>query len=322
MIAVRLDEFGPPDVLHAVEVPAPVPQVGEVLVEVAFANITFVETQFRAKGFGPPVDLPTIPGNGVGGFVRAVDPAGDPGLIGRRVVTTTGGSGGYAQLVAVPTDGLIDVPVGVELDTAVALLADGRTALLLIDAVAPTPGDRVLVEAAAGGLGSLLVQLARGTGARVVAAAGGARKVAVARDLGAEVVVDYLEPEWATEVERAMGSLTAVFDGVGGEIAHSAFGLLERGGRMISFGAASGSFAGIPAEEADARGVQLLSLPRPSPEQMKASTERALAEAAAGRLHPLIGQRFPLDRAADAHAAMEARQAIGKTLLEVPAFTG
>jgi NADPH2:quinone reductase len=321
MRAVQLAEFGPPSVLHAVDVPVPVPGAGEVLVEVAFANITFVETQFRARGFGPPVELPAIPGNGVGGTVRAVGSGVDEGLVGRRVVTTTGGSGGYAQLVAVPAAGLIDVPTEVDLDAAVALLADGRTALLLADAVALVAGDRALVEAAAGGVGSLLTQLVHTAGGEVVAAAGGPRKVEVARELAAELAVDYLDPAWVDQVRDAVGSISVVFDGVGGDIATAAFGLVERGGRMISYGAASGSFAGVPTEAAEANGVQLLSLPRPTADEMKAASERALAEAAAGRLRPLIGQRFPLERAADAHAAMEGRAAIGKTLLEVPAWS-
>jgi NADPH:quinone reductase len=277
MRAIRLHGFGPPEVLVAEEVAAPSAGSGQALVEVAFANITFVETQFRATGFGPfQGEFPVIPGNGVGGVVAAVGPEVDEGLIGRRVVSATGGSGGYAELAAVDADGLIEVPAGVGLDAAVALLADGRTAIMLVEAADPGPGDRVLVEAAAGGVGSLLVQ-----------------------------------------VRDQVGALSVVFDGVGGAVGRTAFDLLGDGGRMVRFGAASGQWAQVSDEEAAGRGVRLLGLPRPTPQRSRAATAWALTEAAAGRLRPLIGQRFPLERAADAHAAIEARATVGKTLLEV-----
>jgi NADPH2:quinone reductase len=126
---------------------------------VAFANITFVETQMRAGRPGPfKPELPVIPDNGVGGVVGN---GVDRDLVGSMVVTSTGGSGGYAERVAVDASGLIEVPEGLALDTAVALLADGRTATALVRAAAISSGERVLVEAAAGGVGSLLVQLAK-----------------------------------------------------------------------------------------------------------------------------------------------------------------
>ncbi|WP_119730891.1 zinc-binding dehydrogenase [Thermomonospora amylolytica] len=313
MRAVWMTGVGGPEVLVAGDAPDPVAGPGQVLVEVAFANITFVETQIRS-GNGPfgRVEPPLIPGNGVGGVVTAVGDGVDPGLVGARVVTGTGGSGAYAQRVAVDAAGIFPVPEGLALDEAVALLADGRTATMLVRHAAVRPGDRVLVEAAAGGVGTLLVQLARAEGAHVVAAAGGPRKTALARELGADMTVDYREPDWT----RRAGEVDVVFDGVGGDIARAAFGLLARGGRMISYGLASGGWAEIPEDEAAGRGVALLR-PRPGPRELRDCTEHALAEAAAGRLRPVIGQRFPLERAADAHAAIESRATVGKTLLVV-----
>ncbi|HEV8650791.1 MAG TPA: zinc-binding dehydrogenase [Actinomycetes bacterium] len=318
MRAVWLREFGGPEVLVAADAPDPVAGPGQALIEVAFANITFVETQFRASGVGPfKAVLPMILGNGVGGVVTSVGAGADEGLVGKRVVSSTGGSGGYAERAAVDAGGLVEVPDGVELDSAVALLADGRTATLLVRAVGLRGGERVLVEAAAGGVGTLLVQLARAAGARVVAAAGGARKVELARDLGADVVVDYREPGWTQRVREAVGGVDVVFDGVGGAIGRSAFELLDRGGRMLSFGLASGQWADISDEAAADRGVTVVRGLPATPEELRAFTESALAEAAAGRLRPVIGQRFPLDRAADAHAAIQSRATVGKTLLEV-----
>lgn len=212
MRAVWLKEFGGPEVLSEGEAVRPLPGPGQVLVEVVYANITFVETQFRATGRGPfTARPPMVPGNGVGGVVTEVGPGVDPGLLGRRVVGSTGGSGGYAEYALAPADGLYPVPEGLALDEALALLADGRTAVLQLDAAAVKPGDRVLVEAAAGGVGSLLVQLARAAGATVVAAAGGEHKLAVARDLGAAETVDYRRTGWAERVPP----VDVVFDGVG-----------------------------------------------------------------------------------------------------------
>ncbi|MGH3327405.1 MAG: zinc-binding dehydrogenase, partial [Streptomycetales bacterium] len=135
-------------------------------------------------------------------------------------------------------------------------------------------------------------------------------------DLGAEVAVDYRQPDWTHRVREVAGGVDVVFDGVGGAIGRSAFELLDRGGRMLSFGLASGEWADVPHEAATQRGVRLVQ-PSAPPEEMRAFTVSALAGAAAGRLRPVIGQRFPLDRAADAHAAIQSRATVGKTLLEV-----
>jgi NADPH2:quinone reductase len=311
MRAVWLGEFGGPGVLVAGEAPDPVAGPGQVLVEVAFSNVTFVETQFRASGSGPftPV-LPMIPGNGVGGVISRVGEGVGLGLVGKRVVTSTGGAGGYAQRVAVDASLVFPVPDALSLDVAVALLADGRTATGLVHAVSVAPGERVLVEAAAGGVGSLLVQLAKAAGAEVVAAAGGAEKIARARELGADFAVDYTEPGWP---EKA-GEVDVVFDGVGGEIGTTAFSLLRPGGRMARYGLASGTWAEVSEEDARARGVTLVGSIGDAA-ALRGFTESALAAAAAGHLTPVIGQRFPLAAAADAHAAIEARETFGKTLL-------
>ncbi|MDX5456890.1 zinc-binding dehydrogenase [Micromonospora tulbaghiae] len=317
MRAVWLREFGGPEVLVPGTAPDPAPGPGQVLVDVAHANITFVETMFRASGFGPfRAELPVIPGNGVGGTITALGAGADPALAGRVVVTATGGTGGYAERVVVDQGAPVPVPPGLALDAAVALMADGRTALMLARAAGLRPGDRVLVEAAAGGVGSLLTQLAATAGAVVVGAAGGARKVDLLRAADLDVVVDYRQAGWTGRVRDAVGAVDVVFDGVGGPLAREAFDLLDPGGRMLSFGLAGGAWADIPAESAAARGVTLLS-PRPGPDELRALTEAALAEGAAGRLRPLIGQRFPLERAAAAHAAIGARETVGKTLLDV-----
>jgi NADPH:quinone reductase len=245
----------------------------------------------------------------------AVGSAADTALIGQRVITSLRGTGGYAERVVADIAGLIDIPDELRTHEAVALLTDGRTALLLVRGAAIRPGETVLVEAAAGGVGSLLVQLARTAGAHIVGAAGGQRKLAVAHELGADVVVDYTDPSWTAGLRSRLGGVDVVFDGVGGAIGRAAFELLRPGGRFCPFGMASGAFAPVSEADARARRVALIRRGRPTPEDLRESVQAALAEAVAGRLRPLIGQTFTLERAADAHAAMEQRTTIGKTLL-------
>ena len=321
-----LAEFGPPEVLVAQEVAEPVAADGQALIAVELVNVTFVETQVRAGQAPHPSmlpELPTIPGNGVGGVVVAVGRDLDAVRVGTRVVSTTGGRGAYAERVAVAVENLVPVPDGVTLVDAVALLADGRTALGLISRAAIQPGELVLVEAAAGGVGSLLVQLAKAAGARVIAAAGGERKLGVARELGADVAIDYTHPGWERELITAAGSdsptandrvLDVAFDGVGCSIGRAAFELLRPGGRHCGFGMASGAFAQIDEAEAQARQVTLVR-GAASAEQMVELTRGALQLAASGKLRPVVGQTVPLERAADAHRAIEARATVGKTLL-------
>lgn len=316
MRAVVIREFGPPGVLEPAEVAEVRAGPDEVVIDVDFGNITFVETQVRAGRPPHPSMLPTLPailGNGVGGTVS------EPKLwAGRRVVASLNGTGGYAERAVSPVARLIGIPDGLATRDAVALLADGRTALALARHADLSAGETVLVEAAGGGVGTLLVQIARRTGARVVALASQPRKLALARDLGADVTVDYSQDGWERQVRDLAGEVDVVFDGVGGDIGLAAFGLLRAGGRFCPFGMASGSFAPVTPDAAQARQVTVRAGAGGSPEELAELARTALAEAAAGRLRPVVGQEFELADAAQAHAAIETRQTVGKTLLAVP----
>ncbi len=315
MRAVVLRAWGPPDVLREEEVAEPVPGPGQVVVEVEAAGVTWVETQVRAGRPPHPAMAPALPavlGNGVGGRVVAAGPGAGRALVGRRVVASLGGTGGYAQRAAAPADGVVAVPGALGMGEAVALLADGRTAVGLVRAAAPRAGETVRVEAAAGGVGTLLVQIAATAGARVVAAARGERKLALARELGAHEAVDYGEEGWAA---RLGDGVDVVFDAVGGEVGRAAFERLRPGGRFVAYGMASGRWAGVSEADAARRGVVLAAGGRPDPAEAAERSGAALAEAAAGRLRAVVGQTFPLGGAAEAHAAMEARRTVGKTLL-------
>jgi len=319
MWAVWMTSFGLPEVLQARETPDPVPAEGQVVIDVTVASITFIETLVRGGRSpfpGGSPEPPYVPGNGVGGVVAMLGPGVDGDWLGRRVVTGTGGSGGYAERVAVPVAGLVVVPDSLDLDVATALLADGRTALGLSQLAAPQPGEWVLVEAAAGGVGTLLVQLAANAGARVIAAAGGARKLDTARECGASLTVDYGHAGWEAKVREAVGDrgVDVAFDGVGGDIGATALKLVAAGGRFVQFGLASGRPTDTTGTAATVIGFRELgSLGSRSAELAAAALELA----AQSRLRPVIGQTFPLVNAAEAHAAIEARSTIGKTLLVV-----
>lgn len=329
MRAVWWTKVGPPEVLVPGEAPDPEPGTGQVLVGVAFAGITFIETQMRAgRSPKPGLKPPAILGNAVGGTVLAVGPDTDVGLVGQQVVTSTGGSGGYAELAVASAADVLPVPDGVSLADATALLADGRTALGLHRHVAPRAGQTVLVEAAGGGVGSLLVQLAVAAGARVIAAASGPRwpthdpaapaKLELARGLGASATIDYRAPDWGDELAKlAPDGLDIAYDGVGGAIGGTVFAAMAPGGRFVVHGVASGAMTDTSA--AAERGLTVIGFQQLMviAQQARELSGAALAQAAAGTLRPVVGQTFPLVRAADAHATIEARQALGKTLLVV-----
>ena len=327
MRVVQATRFGGPEVLAVDEAPDPVAGAGEVVVGVSAAEILFLDTQLRG-GWGREyfaLEPPYVPGTGVAGKVISVGEGVDPGWIGRQVVAGTAKSGeyiggGYAERSATPLDEVFEVPDGVGSRHALAALHDGPTALQLFEEARIGPEDRVLVAAAAGGAGSLLVQLAHAAGAQVVGAARGEAKLEQVRTLGADVVVDYSRADWAGRVREATAGegVDVVFDGAGGRTGGAAFGVTARGGRFFAFGSASGDFAGIDPQEAQRRGIivtGLFDLPPLDAAEKKRLVGRALSEVAAGRVRPIIGQTFPLEQAAKAHAAIEAREATGKTLL-------
>lgn len=327
MRVIQVSRFGPPDVLTARDVADPVPAPGEAVISVAAADVLFLDTLIRsgraAEWFA--VRPPYVPGNGVAGRVTSVGDGVDPGWAGRPVIARTGGSGGaggYAEQALVPAGQLVPVPAGLDLRQAGALLHDGATALRLIAGTGVRPGERALITGAAGGLGLLLLQLARAAGAQVIGAARGPAKLGLIWDLGADAVVDYSEPGWTKQVTEATGGdgPDVVFDGAGGQLGREAFEIIADGGRFSAHGSAAGSFAPISPDEAGRRGVTVRGIEQAQlrPGEHESLARRALAELAAGHIRPVIGQLFPLAQAADAHTALEARTAPGKTLLTVP----
>jgi NADPH:quinone reductase len=324
MRAIEVSRFGGPEVLEWREVPEPQAGPGEVVVAVAIADTGFVETQIR-RGLAQewfPQRPPYVPGSAVGGRVIQVGAGVDPSWTDRRVVGLTGGSGGYAERAVIKVEGLLPAPDGLDLAVAVSLVHDGTTALGLAAATGIHAGEQVLITAAGGGMGILLVQLAHSAGAHVVAAARGRRKLDLTRRLGADAAVDYTEDGWTDAVRAATGGAgpDVVFDGAGGQLGRAAFEITRQGGRFSAHGAPSGGFTVVDAEEAKrrditVRGIEQVRFESDELRRLADAVSRALAAAEAGTIRPVVGQTFPLERAADAHAAIEARAVVGKTLL-------
>ena len=324
MHAIRLHAFGPAENLRYEQVDDPRPGPGQARIAVAAAGVHLIDTVLRkgrAMGPLPLPELPTIPGREVAGVVDAVGPGVDEQWLGRRVVAHLGpASGGYAELAVRDTDALHAVPDGVADDAAVAMIGTGRTALAVLEVAQLSDADVVLVTAAAGGLGSLLVQAARNAGATVVGAAAGPEKVRRVSALGASLAVDYSAPGWSDAVRAGLDGRapTVALDGVGGALGRDALELLGAGGRLVLFGFASGAPTELSAGDLLSRGLTVSAAIgariAQRPGGVRDLEERALAAAADGRLVPLV-QRFALAQAAAAHAAIEARATVGKTVL-------
>ncbi|MFD3958631.1 MULTISPECIES: zinc-binding dehydrogenase [Streptomyces] len=332
MHAVRLHAFGPAENLTYERIEDPVPGPGQVRIAVEAAGVHLLDTALREGQTGPypaPAELPTVPGREVAGTVESVGEGTDPGWLGKRVVAHIGmAPGGYAELTVTEADKLHEVPGTLGAAEAVAMIGTGRTTLGILGFTDLGPDSVAVVTAAAGGIGTLLVQYAKNAGATVIALAGGPAKAARAEANGADLALDYTLPDWPDRARAFLDThglwATVVFDSVGGATARSAVGLLGRGGQHIVYGwSGEGLHDGRPLtftpEELAERGITSGSVLGPRMIErgggLRALETRALAEAAAGRLRPAV-QRYPLAEAAAAHRALETRGTVGKVVLE------
>lgn len=324
MRAIRQHAFGGPEELRLEEVPDPHPAGGEVRIRVESAGVHLLDTVIRQGRGGPRVAprLPMTPGREVAGVIDEAGADVDTDLVGRRVVADLGlTSGGYAEFALARAATVHVIPDDLDADSAVAMVGTGRTTMAILELAAPTADDIVLVTAAAGGIGTLLVQAAHTAGATVVGAAGGVDKVALARRIGADHAIDYSRPDWPDAVRDALAGrpVTLALDGVGGQIGRRALELLGVAGRLVMFGTSSGSLTELSAEDLFARGISAASavgariLQRPGGTRTLEAS--ALDAVSSKRLIPVIGQRFTLADAAAAHVALQSRATTGKTVL-------
>lgn len=329
MNAVRLHAFGPAENLTYERTARPAPAAGQVRIAVAAAGVHLLDTSLRRGVEGPPAplpELPTVPGREVAGTVDALGPGTDPGWLGRDVVVHLGfAPGGYAEYTVADAHRLHPVPDGLDPARAVAMIGTGRTTLGILQFADLGPGSVALVPAAAGGIGTLLVQYAKNAGATVIALAGGPAKTARAAANGADLALDYTDPAWPEAVRaHHPGGATVLFDSVGGDTARTALGLLAPGALHLVFGWSGGPLDLTDTERADltARGITTQGVLGPAMLQRAGGDDplrlletRALAEAAAGRLRPAV-TRYPLAEAATAHRDLENRATTGKVVLE------
>ncbi|TQM33394.1 zinc-binding dehydrogenase [Nocardia bhagyanarayanae] len=329
MHAIRLHAFGPAENLRYDTLPDPDPGPGQVRVAVAAAGVHVVDTALRrgAPGPYPLPELPTVPGREVAGVVDRVGADVDPDWLGKPVVAHLGSApGGYAELAVVDVARLHMIPENLGPAEAVAMIGTGRTAMGILQFAEVGPDSVAVVTAAAGGIGTLLVQSLKALGATVIGLAGGTTKVARVAGNGADIAVDYLLPDWPERVRAQLGdrAATLVFDAVGGETARAAVDLLAKGGSHLVYGFAGkgpndGTAPTVTEDELIARGITsqvVLGPPmlRPVGGDIRVLEDRAMAEAAAGRLRPAL-HRFDLADAAGAHRAIETRATIGKVVL-------
>jgi NADPH2:quinone reductase len=325
MHAIRQHAFGTADELRYEQVADPEPGPDQVRIAVEAAGVHLVDTRIRAGEEGGPYPLPELPmtpGREVAGRVDRLGPQVEASWLDRRVVAHLGAtSGGYAEKAVAAVASLHEIPDHVDAGTAVAAVGTGRTAQGILEVAALTSEDVALVTAAAGGLGTLMVQAARQVGAEVIGLAGGPAKADEVRRRGATAAVDYRRDGWPDAVRTTLdGRLpTVLLDGVGGEAGRAAFDLLEAGGRVVVFGWSSGEPLEFTSSDLYARGLGAdfgigpRMLRRPG--GLRGLEARALDDAAAGRLVPVVGQTFPLADAAGAHRALEGRATVGKVVL-------
>ncbi|MHA5048626.1 zinc-binding dehydrogenase [Streptomyces sp. SD15] len=325
MHAIRLHTFGPAENLTYEKTEDPEPGPGQVRIAVAAAGVHLLDAALREGVQGPapaPTPLPTIPGREVAGTVESLGEGTDSRWLGKRVVAHLGfAPGGYAELAVTDTDRLHEIPENLDFAQSVAMIGTGRTTMGILQFVELGPDSVVVIPAAAGGIGTLLVQYARHTGATVIGLAGGPEKVARVRENGADLAVDYTDTTWPRQVRAHLDgrNATVVLDGVGGATARAAVDLLGPDGKHLVFGwSGEGIQSGEPllvegVSEQVLGPVMMRKAGGPNP--VRTLELRALAEAAAGRLTPAV-TRFPLALAAAAHRALETRGTIGKVVLE------
>jgi NADPH2:quinone reductase len=319
MRAAVVTRFGGPEVVEVREWPEPVAGPGEVVVDVEVTDVIWVETAIRRGQFGGHFDVkpPYVPGTSLGGRVRSVGAGVDEEWIGKIVIGRVDGFGAHAERAVVRADSLVEIPAELGLETAVAAAGDGFTALLLEKSAPDLNGKEVLITAAAGGMGLLLIQLAHKAGAHVVAAARGQAKLDLAKAQGADVVIDYTLPAWEKLVLEATKGVEVVFEGAGGTLGTAAFSTVKDGGWFSAHGASSGGFAALDPADVERRGIIVKGIMDAQADSQEVSTSEVIKRVMAGDLVPVIDRTFGLDQLGEAHIAIESRTLLGKALIRI-----
>jgi NADPH2:quinone reductase len=321
MKAIQVQKTGGPEVLTLVDLPLPEPKANEALVKIADSGVNFIDVYFREGRY--PAALPFIDGQEASGTVTEVGSDVKSLKAGDRVAYSNV-LGAYAEYAAVPAERLVRVPDKITDAQAAASMLQGMTAHYLINTTYPLrKGETALIHAAAGGVGLLLVQMAKNIGARAIGTVGSAEKAKWAKDAGADEVIIYNQQDFEAETRRLTDNkgVHVVYDGVGHSTFDKGLNVLRPRGHMVLFGAASGPVAPMDPIKLMQKGS--LSLTRPSlihyvatREELEQRAGDVLNMIAAGKLKLRISHIYKLEEAQQAHRDLEARKTTGKILLE------
>ncbi len=317
MKAIRVNELGGTDKLSLEEIEKPVPKADEVLIKVAAAGINYADTMMRSGNYLTKPELPFTPGYEAAGTIEELGENVSNLQKGQRVLATTS-SGGYAEYATANRNLTMPIPDELGFGESTALLVQGLTALGLLNET--KSGDSILIHAAAGGVGSLLVQLAKYKGLKVLGTASSEQKLELVAELGADFAVNYSENDWTDEILKATDGKGAdwIIEMVGGEIVAKNLQVLATHGTMIVYGSASGedfkvSVLSLMHKNHQIRGYWLMN---ELVENLIKFTKELLGHLGAGRLKIQVTE-FPLEQAKEAHEAIENRNTTGKVVLTI-----
>jgi len=317
---IQISEVGGPEVMKVVSLPIPKPKPNEAVVKLKAVGVNYVDIYFREGAYKSP--LPMVLGQEAGGVVTEVGSEVKTVKTGDRVAYR-GVHGAYAEYAAVPAAALIKLPDGITEEQGAALMLQGMTAHYLLYSTYPVqPGETVLIHAAAGGVGLLMVQMAHFIGARVIATVGSEEKAKLAREAGANDVIVYTKTDFEAETKRLTDNqgVDVVYDSVGKATFDKGLNVLRPRGYMVNFGAASGPPAPLDLGVLTQKGS--LFVTRPSllhyaakREELEERAHALFAMIKAHRLNLRIAHKYPLDEAIQAHRDLQGRKTTGKLLL-------
>lgn len=320
MKAIQVAKVGGPEVLMLVDIPVPDPKPNDALVQIKAAGVNFIDVYFREGRY--PAPLPFINGQEAAGIVVAVGPEVTTLRLGERVAYS-GALGSYADYATVPADRLVKIPDELDFEQAAAAMLQGMTAHYLSHSTYPIKqGDTALIHAAAGGVGLLLVQMAKKLGARVIATAGSEAKAQLARAAGADEVIIYAEQDFEIETQRLTDGqgVHVVYDGVGKDTFAKDLKVLRPRGYLVLFGGASGAVPAFDLLELTKHGSLFVTRPSlqhyvASREELEQRSNDVLQMIVRGDLKLRIHKQYPLEDVRQAHYDLEGRKTTGKLLL-------
>lgn len=320
MKAIKVSKVGGPEVLDLVDIPTPEPGPGEAVVQIKAAGVNFIDVYYREGRY--PAPLPFILGQEGAGVVSAIGSEVSNVRPGDRVAYT-GVQGSYAQFAAVPADRLVQIPENLDFKLAAAVMLQGMTAHYLSHSTFPIKaGQTVLIHAASGGVGLLLVQMARKLGARVIGTAGSDEKARLARDAGADSMINYINQDFEMETLRLTDDkgVDAVYDGVGKTTFDKDLKVLRPRGYLVLFGGASGAVPPFDLMQLTKHGSLFVTRPSlqhylTTREELEQRSRDVLQMVVSGDLKLRIHESYPLSQAQQAHRDLEGRKTSGKLML-------